>query len=133
MNGFEGILFAAILLAFLVGVFALIYKGSRPPQPIPEHPTPSKKAAVASVIPVACAAILCATFKGLDWYLRDDLAVPGPFAFLIILIGVIAPWCVGMYSAYRAARAENRAVRAIGSLEVLIFLLAAAVPFVEGG
>jgi len=41
MNGFEGILFAAILLAFLAGVFALIYKGSRPPQPVPIAPTTS--------------------------------------------------------------------------------------------
>ena len=28
MNGFEGILFAGILLAFLAGVFALIYKAA---------------------------------------------------------------------------------------------------------
>ena len=133
MSGFEGILFAAILVAFLAGVFACIYKGSNPPQPLPEHPTPPKKAAVASVIPVVCAAILYATFKVLTWYLRDHLAVPGPLAFLIIFMGGIAPWCVGIYSAYRAARAENKFLRTIGSMEVLIFLLVAAVPLVEGG
>jgi hypothetical protein len=77
MNGFEGILFATILLAFLAGVFALIYKGSRPPQPVPEHPTPRRKVIVASLIPVVCTAILYATFKGLDLYLRDHLQVEG--------------------------------------------------------
>lgn len=133
MSGFDSLLFAAVLVAFAAGVFACIYKGSRPPQRLPEHPIPPEKASVASVIPVVCAAILYATFKSLSWYLRDHLAIPGPFAFLIILIGVIAPWCVGIYSAYRAARAENKALRATGSLEVLIFLLAASAPLVSGG
>jgi hypothetical protein len=133
MNGFEGILFAAILLAFLAGVFALIYKGSRPPQVVPEHPTPHRKAIVASFIPVVCAAILYATFKGLDLYLQDHLEVPKLPAILIIVMGAVAPWGVGIYSAYRAARAANKALRAIGSLEVLIFLIAAAVPIVARG
>jgi hypothetical protein len=133
MNGFEGILFTAILLALLAGVFALIYKGSRPPQPVPEHPTPPRRAVVASLIPVVCTAILYATFRGLDLYLRDHLTVPRLPAILIIVIGVVAPWCVGIYSAYRAARAANKILRAIGSMEVLILLLAAAVPIVARG
>jgi hypothetical protein len=133
MNGFEGILSAAILLAFLAGVLALIYKGSHPPQPVPEHPTPCRKAIVASLIPIVCAAILYATFKGLDLYLRDHLEVPRLPAILIIAMGVVAPWCVGIYSAYRTARAANKVLRAIGSVEVLIFLIAAAVPIVAQG
>lgn len=133
MSGFEGVLFAAILLAFLAGVFALIYKGSRPPQPVPEHPTPPRRAVVASVIPVVCTAILYATFRGLDLYLRDHLRVSRLPAILIILMGVVAPWCVGIYSAYRAARAANKILRAVGSMEVLIFLLGAAVPLVARG
>ena len=133
MNGFEGILFTAILLAFLVGVFALIYKGSRPPQPVPEHSTPLRRAVVASFIPVVCTAIVYATFKGLELYLRDHLTMPRLTAILVIAIGVVAPWCVGIYSAYRAARAASRVLRAIGSMEVLIFLLAAAVPIVARG
>ena len=133
MNGFEGILFVAMMLAFLAGVFALIYKGSRPPQPLPEHPTPPRRAIVASFIPVVCAAILYATFKGLDLYLRDHLEVPRLPAILIIVMGVVAPWCAGIYSAYRAARAANKVLRAIGSMEVLIFLLAAAVPLLARG
>ena len=132
MNGFEGILFAGILLAFLAGVFALIYRGSRPLQPVPEHPTPRRKAIAASLIPVVCAAILYATFKGLDLYLRDHLQVPRLAAILIIAMGVVAPWCAGIYSAYRAARAANKVLRAIGSVEVLIFLIA-AVPIVARG
>jgi len=40
---------------------------------------------------------------------------------------------VGIYSAYRAARAGNKVLRAIGSMEVLIFLIAAAVPIVARG
>jgi len=99
MYGYEGILFAAILVAFLAGVFALIYKGSRPPQPVSESPTPPRKAVIACLIPVLC-----------------------------VVIGVVAPWCIGIYSAYRAARTANKALRAIGSMEVLLFLIAAAVP-----
>lgn len=133
MNGFEGILFMAVFLAFLAGVFALIYKGSRPLQPVPEHPTPPRKAVVASLIPVVCAAILYATFRGVDLYLQDHLTVPKLPAILIIVVGVVAPWCVGIYSAYRAARAANKMLRAIGSMEVLVFLLAAAVPIVARG
>jgi hypothetical protein len=68
MNNFESILLTVIFLGLLAGVYILIYKGSRPPQPVPEHATPPKKAAVASLIPVVCAAILYGTFKGLDLY-----------------------------------------------------------------
>src|SRR5215469_15491645 len=133
MSGFEGVLFAAILLAFLAGVFAIIYKGSRPPQPVPEHPTPPRRAVVASFIPVVCTAVLYATFRGLDLYLRDHLTVPRLPAILVVFMGVVAPWCVGIYFAYRAARAANKILRAVGSMEVLIFLLAAAIPLVVRG
>jgi uncharacterized membrane protein len=133
MNGFEGILFAAILLAFLAGAYGLIYKGSRPPQAVPEHPTPYRKAIVASLIPFVCTAILYATVKGLDLYLRDHPQVPRLPAILIIVMGVVAPWSVGIYSAYRAARAANKVLRAIGSMEVLIFLIAALVPIAARG
>lgn len=133
MNGFESILLAAILLAFLGSIYALIYRGSRPPQAVPEHPTPRRKAIVASVIPVVCAAILYATFKGLDLYLRDHFQVPRLPAILIIVMGIGAPWSVGIYSAYRAARAANKVLRAIGSMEVLIFLIAAFVPLAARG
>ena len=99
MNTFESILLTAVFLAFLAGVYGLIYKGSRPLQPVPEHPTPPKKAVVASLVPVVCTAILYGTFKGVDLYLRDHLAAPRPLAFLIIVFGVIPPWCVGIYFA----------------------------------
>jgi hypothetical protein len=133
MNGFEGILSAAILLAFLAAIYALIYKGSRPLQAVPEHPTPHRKAIVASLIPFVCTAILYATFEVLDLYLRDHLQVPRLPAILIIVTGVVAPWSVGIYSAYRAARAANKVLRAIGSLEVLVFLIAALVPIAARG
>ena len=133
MSGFEAVLLLVIVLAFLAGVFALIYKGSRPLQPLPEHSTPHRTAVVASFIPVVSIAILYATFRGLDLYLRDHLVVSRPAAISIILVGVVAPWCVGIYSAYRAARAANKILRAIGSIEVLVFLLAAAVPLVARG
>jgi hypothetical protein len=133
MHGFESFLAVTISLAFIVGVLALIYRGSRPPQPVPEHPTAPRKALVASLIPVVCTAILYATFKGLDLYLREHFQVPTLAAVLIIAVGVVAPWCVGIYSGYRAARAENKVLRAIGSMEVLTFLLAAAVPLVARG
>jgi membrane protein CcdC involved in cytochrome C biogenesis len=133
MNGFEGMLFATILLTFLAGVFALIYKDSRPPQPVTEYPTTHRKAIVASLIPGACAAILYATFKGLDLYLPDHLQMQRLTAMLVIVLGVVAPWCVGIYFGYRTARAANKVLRAIGSMEVLIFLIAAAVPVVARG
>lgn len=133
MNTFESILVTAIPMAFLAGVCALIYKGSRPLQPVPEYLTPPRKAAVASLISVACTAILYVTFKGLDLYLRDHISVPRSLAIMIIVFGVIAPWCVGIYSAYRAARTANKILRAVGSIEVLIFLLAAAVPILARG
>ncbi len=133
MNTFESILLTAVFLAFLAGVYGLIYKGSRPLQPVPEHPTPPKKAVVASLVPVVCTAILYRTFKGVDLYLRDHLAAPRPLPFLIIVFGVIPPWCVGIYFAYRAARAADKTLRAIGSMEVLLFLLAAALPLIARG
>ena len=88
---------------------------------------------MASLIPVVCAAILYGTLKGLDLYLRDHLTAPRPLAFLIIVFGVITPWCVGIYFAYRAARAASKTLRAIGSMEVLLFLLAVAVLLVAHG
>ena len=133
MSGFESILLAAILLVFLAGVFALIYRGSRPLQPVPERPTPLRKAIVASVIPVVCTVVLYATFKGLDQYLRGHDQVRSMPAILIIGSGVVAPWCAGIYFAYRTARANNKVLRAIGSMEVLIFLIAAAIPIVARG
>jgi hypothetical protein len=118
MSSFEGVLFAAI---------------SRPPQPVPEHPIPPRRAVVASFIPVVCTAVLYATFRGLDLYLQGHLTVPRLPAILIVLMGVVAPWCVGIYFAYRAARAANKILRAVGSMEVLIFLLAVAMPLVARG
>ena len=133
MNTLESMLLTTIFLAFVAGVYILIYKGSRPPQPVPEHLTPPRKAAVASIIPVVCAAMFYGVFKGLDLYLRDHVAVPRPLSIWIVLIGVIAPWCVGIYFAYRAARAANKILRAIGSMEVLAFLLGLAVLVVARG
>lgn len=46
---------------------------------------------------------------------------------LIIVMGVVARWCAGTYFAYRTARAANEMLRAIGSMEMLVFLLRAAV------
>ncbi len=128
MIGFEDILFAAVLLAFLAGVFAVIYKGSRTPQRVPEHSTPPRKAVLASLVPAVCITVLFATFKGVGWYLSEHLQMPRLAAILVILVGVIVPWSLGIYSAYRAARASNKVLRAIGSIEVLVFLGAAAVP-----
>ena len=112
-------------MAFLAGVLAIIYKGSRPLQTVPENPTAPKKAAFAALMSLVCAFIPYATFRGLDLYMRDHFAPPQR-PLVILICGVIAPWCVGIYFAYRAARTANKALRAIGSLEVLIFLLAAA-------
>ena len=126
------ILFGVTLVAFLAGLLAIIYKGSRPLQPVPENPTAPRKAAFAALVSLVCAFIPYATFKGLDLYMRDHFAPP-PRPVVILICGVIAPWCVGIYFAYRAARTANKALRAVGSVEVLIFLLAAALVLISRG
>ena len=108
-----------LVAALLVAVF----KGSRPPQPIPTTPTSRKRAMFAAFMSVACAAILLVTLTSLGPYVSEHFAPPRPM--IILFVGVIAPWFVGIYFAYKAARAENKALRAIGASEVLIFLLAA--------
>ena len=120
-------LIIATLVAFVAGVLVVIYKGSRPLQPLPWNPTPPKKAAFAALVPIFCTAALYATFI----FLRDHLVPPRPL--VILFIGVIAPWCVGLYSAYRAARTANRALRVIGTVEVLMFLLAGALCLIARG
>ena len=126
------ILFGVTLVAFLAGVFAIIFKGSRPPQPVPENPTAPRKAAFSALMPVVCTFILYATFKALVPYMQDHFA-PRPWPLVVLFVGVFAPRFVGIYFAYRAARAANKALRAIGAAEVLIFLLAAALVLMSRG
>ena len=73
---------------------------------------------------VVCAAILLVTFTTLGPYVGEHLAPPKPL--IVLLVCGIAPWFVGIYFAYKAARAGNKVLRAIGASEVLIFLSAAA-------
>jgi hypothetical protein len=114
-----------ILSALLVAVF----KGSRPPQPIPPTPTSPRQAVYAALISVVCAAVLLVTLTRLGPYLSEHLAPPKPL--VILFMGVIAPWFGGIYFAYKAARAANKVLRAIGASEVLIFLLGAALAIVS--
>jgi hypothetical protein len=132
MASFQNLLLAVIPLAFLAGVLALIYKGSRPLQPVPEDPTPPKKAAWASLIAASCGAALCGTCKGLDLYLQNHLVVSRQAA-AVLLVGILTCWCVGAYFSYRAARTANKTLRAIGSVELLTFLLAVAAVLVSRG
>jgi hypothetical protein len=37
MNTIEGVFLMLVFLAFLTGIYILIFKGSRPLQPVPEH------------------------------------------------------------------------------------------------
>jgi len=60
-----------------------IFKGSRPPQPIPTTPTASKQAALAAVIPVVCALISYATFRAIGSYLTIHFAPPKPWITLM--------------------------------------------------
>jgi hypothetical protein len=110
---------ALLLAALLIAIF----KGSRPPQPIPSNPTAPKRAALAVFVPVVCIAIQYATFKSVALYRVAYLEQPKPL--IILLVGVIAPWLAGIYFAYMAARAANKVLRAIGAVEVLTFLLTA--------
>ena len=113
-----GLLLAALLIA--------VFKGSRPPQPIPPNPTAPKHAVFTACVPVVCAFISFATYKGFDLYLNVHLAPPKPLIVPMRVgwfVGVIAPWFVGLYFAYMASRAVNKGLRAIGALEVLTCLL----------
>ena len=119
---------ATVLVLLLVALLVSIFKGSRPPQPIPSNPTPPKRAALAVFVPFVCVAIQYATFKGFELYRVAYLAPPKRLA--IFLAGVIAPWLVGVYFAYVAARAASKILRALGAVEVLTFLLAAGIALI---
>jgi hypothetical protein len=79
-------------------------------------------------VPILCVAIQYATFKGVALYRVAYLEQPKPL--IILLVGVIAPWLVGIYFAYMAARAANKVLRAIGAVEVMTFLLAAGIALI---
>jgi len=113
----------SVAVLILAALLVAIFKGSRPPQPIPSTPTSPKQATFAAFMSAVCAAILLATFTSLGPYVSEHLAPPKPL--VVLFVGGIAPWFVGIYFAYKAARAGNKVLRAIGASEVLIFLLAA--------
>jgi hypothetical protein len=113
----------SITLLILAALLVAIFKGSRPAQPIRSTPTSPTQAMFAAFISVVCAAIVLVTCTILGPYVSEHLAPPKPMVFLFV--GGIAPWFVGIYFAYKAARAGNKVLRAIGASEALIFLLAA--------
>lgn len=116
----------AVVVLLLAALFVATFKGSRTPLPIPSSPTAPKRAVFAAFVPVACAGISYAALKGFEIYLGVHLAPPGPLVIPMRVgwfAAVIAPWFIGVYFAYIAARAANRVLRAIGALEVLICLL----------
>ena len=115
MNMLPVVTVAVLLLATLL---VAAFKGSRPPQPIPSNPTTPKRAKFAALVPVVCAVLSYATFKTFGSYLRVHLVPPEQ-----LVIPMRVGWFVGLYFAYVAARAANKALWAIGSLEVLICLL----------
>ena len=111
--------------ALLIGaVLIAVFKGIRPPQPVSVNPTPLHQAVLDCLVPVVCAAAMYGTFRVLDLYLINHLAPPKPLVVLFAS-GFVIPWFAGLFFAYRAARAANRALRAVGAMEVLVFLLSA--------
>jgi hypothetical protein len=115
---------AALAVLIVAALLIAIFKGSRPLQPIPSTPTSPKQATLAAFISALCAAIPVATFTIVGPYAGERLSPPKPM--FVLFVGGIAPWFVGVYFAYKAARAGNKVLRAFGASEVLIFLLAAA-------
>jgi len=116
------LLVAALLIA--------IFKGSRPPQTIPTTPTASNQAALAAVVPVVCALISCTTFQAIGSYLTVHLAPSKAWIMPMrvgMFLGGIVPWFVGIYFAYKTARAANEGLRAIGTVELLACILYGAV------
>ena len=114
----------SVAVVILAALFVAILKGSRPPQPIPSTPTLPKQATFAAFISVLCAAAMLVTFTTLGPYVGEHFAPPKPL--VVLFVSGIAPWFVGVYFAYKAARGGNKVLRAIGASEVLIFLLGAA-------
>ena len=113
----------SVAVLILAALLLAIFKGSRPPQPIPSTPTSPRQATFAAFMSVVCAAILLVTFTSLGPYISEHLSPPKPL--IVLFVAGIVPWFVGIYFAYRAARAGNKVLRAIGASEVLVFLLAA--------
>ena len=107
-----------ILAALLISIF----KGSRPPQPLPLTPTPTRNAVIAAFVPPLSVLIVCATFRGVEAYTRTHLVPPMPL--VILFLGILALWCVGLYFAYVTSCAANKVLRTVGALEMLTFLLA---------
>jgi hypothetical protein len=119
MNPLPGVTVGVLLL---VALLVAVLKGSRPPQPIPSNPTAPRRAAIGALVPVVCAVVSYATFKGIGYLSFHHEAVK-PFSDAMrigMFVGGIAPWFVGAYFAYVAARAANKALRAIGALETLL-------------
>ncbi len=115
-----------LVVLLLAALLIAIFKGSRPLQAVPSNPTAPKRAASAAIVPVVCALISYATLKGFGLYLNVHLVPPKPLIVpmrVAWFVGVIAPWFVGLYFAYLAARAANKVLRAVGAVEVLICLL----------
>ena len=83
-----------------------------------------KQATVAAFMSVLCVVILLVTFTSLGPYVAEHFAPPKPL--VVLFVGGIVPWFVGIYFAYKAARAGSKVLRTIGASEVLVFLLAAA-------
>jgi cytochrome b561 len=116
MQILAGISVAVLILAALL---ISIFKGSRPPQPIPSTPTSPMRAKFAAFMFLVCVVILLVTLFKIGPWAGEHLARPLPL--IILFVGVIAPWFVGIYSAYKAACAGNKVIRALGASGVLIF------------
>ena len=117
--------FVTVLGLLLAALLVAIFKGSRPPQPIPSNPTAPKRAVFSAFVPVVCAAISYLILKSFDWYLTAHLAPPKQLIIPLRVgwfVGLIAPWFVGLYFVYGTARAASKVLRAIGALELLMCL-----------
>ena len=68
----------SVAVLILAALLVAIFKGSRPPQPIPSTPTSPKQTTFAAFMSVVCAAILLVTFTSLGPYVSEHLAPTKP-------------------------------------------------------
>ena len=121
MNSLRGV----VSIGLVVGAILIAtIKGSRAAQPVERKATPAKRSILAAFVPLVCAAVSGATFEFvIPWYMSVTHYTLPSFPWLLragmFVCGVI-PWFIGSYFAFQVSRTANRALRAVGAVELVL-------------
>jgi len=128
-----GPILASIFVMGLIlgGLLIAIFKGSRPPIPVPRHFTPPRRAAIAVAVSIFCVVVIYATPRAVELFEKTYFVPSQPILTASAILGVVVPYFLALYYAYVAARAEQILLRAIGATEVLIFSLVGVIVLLE--